>query len=66
MSKDLEEKRQCPWCEELLSLVDEEHQGSHGKMKITRCAGCHKLIRVRSEGEPERIIRRELLEGGLS
>jgi len=56
-----EEKSRCPWCEEILSLVEEGHQGSHGMMRIRRCARCSKLISVRLEGEPDRIIRKELI-----
>ena len=64
MVKEAEEKSQCPWCEELLSLLEDKHQGSHGKMRIMRCAHCHKLISVRFEGEPDSIIRKELIGGG--
>jgi len=59
------EEKECPWCGSQLSLKGSWHQGSHGKMWITRCAKCHKLISVRLEGEPDRIIKQELLEGGV-
>lgn len=59
-----EEKSRCPWCEEILSLVEEKHQGSHGRMRVRRCAQCSKLISVRLQGEPEGIIRKELIGGG--
>lgn len=58
------EEKECPWCESSLSLEEGWHQGSHGKMWIIRCAKCHKLISVRLEGEPNQIIKKELVEGG--
>jgi len=60
----MEEETECPWCEELLSLEESKYQGSHGSMWVMRCAKCHKLISVRLEGEPDRIIKKELIEGG--
>jgi len=56
---------QCPWCGEPLSLVDEEYEGPHARMHMARCSRCNKLISARSEGEPERILRKELIEGNL-
>jgi len=58
------EEKECPWCESSLSLEESWHQGSHGKMWIIRCAKCHKLISVRLGGEPNQIIKKELVEGG--
>jgi hypothetical protein len=60
----MEEEKQCPWCGNILSLVESKHKGSHGKMRILRCEKCQKLISVRLEGEPESIIKKELIEGG--
>lgn len=57
------EEKQCPWCEELLSLVESTHPGSHGKMRIMRCSQCDGLISARLEGEPDRIIKKELIAG---
>ena len=65
MDKEMGDKTQCPWCEELLSLKEEEHQGSHAKMRIVRCSKCNGIISTRAEGAPERIIQKELIEGGL-
>ncbi|MGA2463232.1 MAG: hypothetical protein ABSH06_02635 [Thermodesulfobacteriota bacterium] len=62
----IEEEKECPWCGELLSLAESNHQGSRGKMRIMRCGKCHKLISARLEGEPDRIIKKELIEGGSS
>ena len=64
MVEKMQEKSRCPWCEALLSLVEDKHQGSHGKMRIMRCAQCNKLILVRLEGEPDRILKKELIKGG--
>ena len=58
------EEKECPWCESPLSLEESFQQGSHGKMRIVRCAKCHKLVSVRLEGEPQQIIKKELVEGG--
>ena len=64
MVEKMQEKSRCPWCEELLSLVEDKHQGSHGKMRIMRCDQCNKLISVRLEGEPDRILKKGLIKGG--
>ena len=66
MVKEMGNKNQCPWCEEFLSLSEEEHQGSHTKMRIVRCSQCNGIISTRAEGEPDRIIQKALIEGGLS
>ena len=62
----MEEKKdkECPWCQELLILEESHYQGPHGKMKIFRCGKCSKLISARLEGEPDTIIKGELVEGG--
>ena len=60
----MEEEKECPWCQGLLILEESRYQGTHGKMMITRCGKCHKLISARLEGEPDRIIKRDLIEGG--
>ena len=62
----MEEKKEkeCPWCQGLLILEESHYRGPHGKMKILRCGKCFKLISARLEGEPDGIIKRELLEGG--
>jgi hypothetical protein len=65
MDKESEDKSQCPWCEEFLSLREEEHQGSHTKMRIVRCSKCNGIISTRAEGEPDRIIQKALIEGDL-
>ena len=64
MTEERKQKDLCPWCEAELSLTDEEHLGSHGKMKINRCARCKKLISVRLAGERDRILKKELIIGG--
>jgi hypothetical protein len=64
MEHERQERGQCPWCEGPISVATEAHRGSHGTMRITRCAKCHKLISVRLQGEPVRIIKKELIEGG--
>jgi C4-type Zn-finger protein len=60
----MEEEKECPWCQESLILEESHYRGPHGKMKIMRCGKCHKLISTRLEGEPDRIIKRDLIEGG--
>jgi C4-type Zn-finger protein len=62
----MEEKKEkeCPWCQGSLILEESHYRGPHGKMKILRCGKCFKLISARLEGEPDRIIKRELIEGG--
>ncbi len=57
-------EKECPWCQESLLLEESHYKGPNGKMKILRCRRCSKLISARLEGEPDRIIRRELVEGG--
>lgn len=59
-----ENRVQCPWCDAELHTVEEKHQGSHGKMRVLRCSQCSKLISARLEGEPDRILRKELISGG--
>ena len=66
MPEGSKDKKQCPRCEESLSLIEEEHQGSNGKMKILRCSRCAKISSARLAGEPDRILRKELIEGGIS
>lgn len=66
MAKDIEKKKLCPWCEAALILVEEQHQGSHSKMRVKRCSNCNKIISTRAEGAPDRILQTELIEGGLS
>jgi hypothetical protein len=58
------EEKECPWCQELLILEESHYQGPQGKMKIIRCGKCRKLILARLEGEPDKIIKKELIEGG--
>ena len=60
----MEEERECPWCEEIYFLKESWYQGPNGKMKVMRCSKCEKLISVRLQGEPERIIKSELIKGG--
>jgi hypothetical protein len=60
----MEEERECPWCEEIFSRKESWFQGPHGRMKVIRCSKCERLISVRLEREPERIIKSELFEGG--
>ena len=54
----MESKMECPWCDQELSLSEEEYQGPNGKMRIKRCAQCHSIISIRLEGEPDEIIKK--------
>lgn len=57
-------EKQCPWCDNILKVEESSYSGPQGKMKILRCESCQQLISVRHEGEPMRIIKKELIQGG--
>lgn len=59
----MEEKKRCPWCQEEVSIEESLHQGSNGKMRLKRCSKCGKLVSARLEGEPDRILKKELITG---
>lgn len=60
----MESKVKCPWCGQEAPRLESGYQGAYGKMRITRCSQCHKLISVRLEGEPDDIIKKGLFKGG--
>ena len=62
--ESVENKMKCPWCGEEMSPQKSEHRGPYGKIRLTRCSQCQKLISGRLEGEPDAIIRKRARKEG--
>jgi C4-type Zn-finger protein len=55
--------KECPWCGEPLVFEENYYQGPYSKIRVLRCSKCYKLISARMDGEPNKIIKKELIEG---
>ena len=54
----MDEKTECLWCNELITLIDGAYNGSYGTVIEKRCPKCHGLVSTRLQGIPQDIIRK--------
>lgn len=56
----MEEKTNCPWCNELVALTEGAYDGSYGTVVEKRCPKCGSLVSARLKGIPEAITKKNI------
>lgn len=54
----MEEKTNCPWCDEVVVLTEGAYNGPYGEVIEKRCPKCQALVSTRLKGTPQQIIKR--------
>ena len=54
----MEEKKNCPWCNEQVIFIKETSSRQYGEVVERRCPKCRGLVSTRLKGIPEAIIKK--------